>query len=84
MDALYIGISVGFLGFLLAFSWASYAHVRLTRIERATRDLDRSGCSKAKEKQSEMAEQRKRASKSFPEGAVRASDARARNATTAF
>ena len=40
MDALYIGISVGFLGFLLAFSWASYAHVRLTRIERATRDLD--------------------------------------------
>ena len=40
MDALYIGYLVGFLGFLLAFSWASYAHVRLTRIERATRDLD--------------------------------------------
>ena len=40
MDALYIGYLVGILGFLLAFSWASYAHVRLTRIERATRDLD--------------------------------------------
>lgn len=40
MDALYIAYLVGFLGFFLAFAWASYAHVRLTRIERATRDLD--------------------------------------------
>jgi len=40
MDALYIGYLVGFSGFLLAFSLASYAHVRLSKIERATRDLD--------------------------------------------
>ena len=40
MDALYIGYLVGFLGFLLVFSWASYAHVRLSRIERGVRDLD--------------------------------------------
>ena len=40
MDALYVGYLVGFLGFFVAFSAASFAHVRLNKIELATRDLD--------------------------------------------
>ena len=41
MDAAYIGYLVGFLGFLLAFSWASYAHVRLSRISEIGLDVQK-------------------------------------------
>lgn len=40
MSAFYVGLLIGFVGFLASFLLAVFAHVRLTRIERGVRDLD--------------------------------------------
>ena len=40
MSAFYVGLIVGFIGFLVAFLVAAIAHARVNRLQRALKDID--------------------------------------------
>jgi len=40
MNAFYVGLIVGFIGFLIAFLVAAIAHARVNRLQQALKDID--------------------------------------------